>query len=96
MNLFMHIIFLQQVLIIQGMWSPCGKYYVRVHRRGLLVLDVQETIHNHRNFKCNEVKFSWVPAHPSTMVMNAAWSNGIWLETHTMGILHLGLGDVTA
>lgn len=80
---------------VSGTWSPCGKYYVRVHGRGLFILDVQETIHNHRNFKCNEVKFAWVPAHPSTMLMHMVWSHGIWLETHTMGILHLGLGDAT-
>ncbi len=82
---------------ITGTWSPCGKYYVRVHARGLLILDVQETIHNHRNYKCNEVKFDWVPTHRSTAELtDVAWSNGIWLETGTMGILHLGLGDVTA
>jgi len=81
---------------VSGTWSPCGKYYVRVHSRGLLILDVQETIRNHRNYKCNQVKFDWVPTHPSTELTNVEWSNGIWLQTHIMGILHLGLGDATA
>jgi len=79
-----------------GTWSPCGKYYVRVHARGVLILDVQETIHNYRNHKCRDVEFAWVRAHPSTTLMNIVWSNGIWLETHTMGILHLGLGYSTS
>jgi len=78
-----------------GTWSPCGKYYVRVHGRGVLILDVQETIHNYRNLKCRDVEFAWVRAHPSTSLMNIVWSNGIWLETYTMGILHLGLGAST-
>ncbi len=69
---------------------------MRVHARGVLILDVQETIHNYRNRKCRNVEFAWVRAHPSTTLMNIAWSNGIWLETHTMGILHLGLGYSTS